>query len=69
MSRNRCAGNVGVVIIWLLCLLVSTTVFAAEGKKIATVAIPTSFKSYSTVPQPLTANQCGQCHIGVFRDI
>ncbi len=69
MRRKHCVGKVEIVVMWLLCLLVSTTVFAAEGKKTATVSIPPMPELYVTEPQPLTATQCGQCHIGIFRNI
>jgi hypothetical protein len=69
MRRKDCVGKVEIVVMWLLCLLVSTTVFAAQGKKIATVSIPPVLALYSTEPQLLTATQCGQCHIGIFRNI
>ena len=42
---------------------------AAEGKKIATVTIPPAPELYTVQPQPLTVNQCGQCHPGVFASL
>ena len=70
MKLKFCAGLVTTnVVIWLLCLLVSATVFAAEGKNIATVSISPAPALYATEPQPLAASQCGQCHIGIFHNI
>jgi hypothetical protein len=43
--------------------------FAGDGKKIATVTIPPAPELYAAEPQPLTVNQCGQCHPGIFRDL
>lgn len=42
---------------------------APQGKKIATVAIPATPEQYASEPQPLTASQCAQCHIGLFRNL
>ena len=50
----------------LAMVLAIAPAFAAEGKKSATVAIPPAPGLYATDPQPLTVNQCGQCHPGTF---
>lgn len=42
---------------------------AEQGKKIATVTIPQTPAQYARDPQPLTADQCGQCHPGLFGNL
>jgi hypothetical protein len=69
MNRKLCVGKVKLVVIWLLCLLLSTAAFAAGGKKSATVDIPPAPALYAAEPVPLTVTQCGQCHTGEFRAI
>lgn len=41
----------------------------AQGKKIATVTIPTTPEMYASEPQPLTAIQCAQCHNTPFQNL
>lgn len=42
---------------------------APQGSKIATVTIPPAPDQYASEPQPLTASQCGQCHVGPFNNL
>lgn len=53
----------------LAVLVLAVAAFAGEGKKVATVTIPPAPELYAAEPQPLTVNQCGQCHPGVFRNL
>lgn len=53
----------------LAALALAVAAFAGEGKKVATVTIPPAPELYAAEPQPLTVNQCGQCHPGVFRNL
>ena len=55
--------------IQLAVLMLATQVFAASGGKIATVTIPPTPEIYAAEPQPLTVNQCGQCHPGAFGNL
>lgn len=58
--------SMAVIMLQIALLLMATTVFAAQGGKIATVNIPVAAEIFATEPQPLTVAQCGQCHPGVF---
>lgn len=49
--------------------LAGATLAAAQDKKIATVSIPATPEQYAVEPQPLTANQCAQCHTTPFRNL
>ncbi len=66
MGRGKAALVIGVQ---LAALALAALAFAGEGKKIATVTIPPAPEIYAAEPQPLTVNQCGQCHPGVFRNL
>ena len=56
----------GVVIVLALA---GVSFAATQGKKIATVAIPSTPELYASEPQPLTASQCAQCHTAVYSDL
>jgi hypothetical protein len=64
-GRLRCLPFV----VFLLIGTVAMTAAAAEGKRVATVSIPATPELYAVEPQPLTVNQCGQCHPGAFRSL
>ena len=49
-------------------LLIAGTA-AAQGEGKLRVKIPTAPELYATEPQPLTATQCAQCHVSVFRSL
>jgi hypothetical protein len=53
----------------IVVLIVASVSCAAESKKVATVTIPPAPELYAAEPQPLTVNQCGQCHPGIFKNL
>jgi hypothetical protein len=58
-----------VIAVQLAALALAALSFAGEGKKIATVTIQPTPELYSVQPQPLSVNQCGQCHPGIFTNL
>jgi len=53
----------------LVLSVMAAVAFAAEGSGKVKVQIPPDPQLYSTEPQPLTVQQCAQCHPSVFRNI
>ncbi len=49
--------------------IMAAVVFAAEGSGKTKVQITQDQQLYSVAPQPLTVDQCGQCHPSVFKNI
>src|ERR1035437_2836543 len=58
-----------ILFVILMQLVLASLACAGEAKSVATVTIPPAPGLYATEPQPLTVNQCGQCHPGVFAGI
>lgn len=50
-------------------MFAGTSLAATQGGKSTKVKIPLTPEQYATEPQPLTAEQCGQCHPGLFRNL
>jgi hypothetical protein len=53
----------------LLTSVMAAVALAAEGNGKLKVQIPTDPQLYSKTPQPLTAEQCAQCHPSTFQSI
>ena len=53
----------------LLTSVMAAVAFAAEGNGKLKVQIPTDPQLYSKTPQPLTPEQCAQCHPSTFQSI
>lgn len=58
-----------VIVVQLVLAALAALACAGEAKTVATVTIPRAPGLYATEPQPLTVNQCGQCHPGVFANL
>ena len=64
------AANRHIITAVILVLSVMAAVaFAAEGNGKLKVQIPPDPQLYSKAPQPLTVEQCAQCHPSVFQNI
>ena len=57
------------IIAAVILVLSVMAAFAAEGNGKLKVQIPTDPQLYSKAPQPLTVEQCAQCHPSVFQNI
>ncbi len=63
-SRSRI-----IAAIMLTLFVIAGTAFAAQGNGKLKVQIPVAPELYAKEPQPLTVDQCGQCHPGLFRNL
>ena len=63
----KVASRLAVVI--LVLSVMAGAAFAAEGNGKLKVQIPPDPQLYSKAPQPLTVEQCAQCHPSVFQNI
>lgn len=68
-NESRLKRVLIVIGVQLVMIALVALAAAAEGKKIATVIIQPAPEIYAVQPQPLTVNQCGQCHPGVFTNL
>lgn len=69
ISRNTKRALLTIGAALALFALAGVAGAAKDGKPVATVTIPPAPELYATEPQPLTVNQCGQCHPGVFKSL
>lgn len=58
-----------ITILMLVMGVMAGAAFAAQNSGKMKVQIPPAPELYATAPQPLTANQCGQCHPSLFGNI
>ncbi len=65
-TRNVLKTGLLAVALLVAALATTLSVYAGEGRPIATVTIPPAPELFASTPPPLTVTQCGQCHPGVF---
>lgn len=69
MRTYQFSGKIILSGILMILALTGLSLGAAGDGKSATVTIPVTPELYATQPKPLTPDQCGQCHPGLFQNL